>query len=794
MKFTHQWLLDHLDTSLSPVELGERLTMAGLELESLVDRATGLDKVQVGALIDVGKHPDADRLTVCKVRVGTENLTIVCGAKNHKKGDKVAVARVGAQLPNGMKIKRGKIRGQVSEGMLCSTAELGITESAEGILILPPETEEGIGIIEALSLNDHTFEVDLTPNRGDCLGVRGIARDLGAILDVPVKSMHTEVAVDPTVAERYPVEIRIDDGEGCPRYSGRVIEGVKIGPSPEWLVQRLEAVGLRSINNVVDITNYILLDLNQPLHAFDLDTLNLPIIVRCATENEKITLLDEQEYTLTPEMTLISDTKRPLALAGIMGGLQSGVTDSTVNILLESAYFDPIRVTRAGRRLNLLSDSRFRFERGTDPEGITTAIDRATNLLIEVAGGTAGPIILIDAGTWNKPKPLPFDPDLIRQRGGVDLSNDQMIGMLQRLGCEQLDDGRFQPPSHRHDLRLQEDLLEEVVRVYGYDRVKTVLPTVTVSAPAPDPITERGISCRRIFTGYGYFEVVNYAFIDPSLQKQFDPDITPLTLMNPISEEQSVMRTKLVCGLVETAQRNLSRGNNQLNLFEIGHVFLKQPDNTIQEEERLGGLISGPIGPRAWHSAQIDVDFFDLKGDLQGLFAALRTPGIRFATGGPDFLHPGRKAEIFSPRPGAPMGWIGQLHPAIQEKMGLSQPAYIFELNMEGLRNQAKTNPNAPMISPFPAVERDFAFVVAESVTAQEIITTIRKVSPKLIQHVVLFDVYTGDNLDQGKKSLAIGVFLQSESKTLSEEDVQPVAEKIISRVTSQFDAQLRGG
>jgi phenylalanyl-tRNA synthetase beta chain len=682
MKFTLSWLNDHIDTDLKPEIIGEKLTMAGLELDGLTDLAAGLEKVEVGVLISVEQHPNADRLTCCKVQVGQETLSIVCGAKNHKTGDKVAVAKIGAVLPNGLKIKKGKIRGELSQGMLCSVAELGLADSAEGILILPPQAEPGTPVADILGCNGTQFELDLTPNRGDCLGIRGIARELGVLTKSKLKPLSPKVDVtDDTVAQ-----VEIEDSEGCPRYGGRIIRGVKIAPSPSWLKERLESVGLRPINNIVDITNYILMDLNHPLHAFDLGQLKLPLVIRKAQDGEILTTLDEVERKLTTEMTLIADQARPLALAGIMGGELSGVTDSTTDIFLEGAYFNPITTARTGRKLAIQSDARHRYERGIDPLGLELALDRATELIVELAGGTAGPINMVDAGTWQQAKPIPFRPERINQLGGINLSQAEMEEMLIGIGCTKTADNKFQPPSHRHDLVIEEDLLEEVVRLFGYDKVPSSLPRIEVDVPVTNPDVAVNKKIQKLLTGLGYFEAINYAFVSPALQDQFDPGTTITALLNPISEEQSVMRSTLICGLMESAKRNLARGNSSLKLFEVGRVFRPTDNNDIIEEDRIAALLTGAIGEKNWHTADRQVDFFDIKGDMLGLISGLVDGPCSLEIGGPDFLHPGRKAKVYLGRNKKEIGWIGELHPQFQEDLDATAPLFIFELICQNLQ------------------------------------------------------------------------------------------------------------
>ncbi|MBF0154121.1 MAG: phenylalanine--tRNA ligase subunit beta [Magnetococcales bacterium] len=796
MKFTYRWLKEHLEIGLSPAEVATRLTLAGLEVGRVDDLGQGLEQVQVGFLEAVDPHPNAQRLTVCQVRIGDERLQVVCGATNHRPGDKVAVARVGARLPNGMEIAQSSIRGQSSAGMLCSVSELGLASTAEGILILPPTAPEGGPVAPLLGRNDHLLEVDLTPNRGDCLGVQGIARELAALTGGQLRRQVVELTEDPSVGEEHPVQVRIEDGIACPRYAGRVIAGVRIGPSPAWLRQRLEAVGLRSINNIVDITNYLMLDLGQPMHAFDLARLAPPLVVRGAWEGESITTLDEIRRTLSPGMTLIADSRRPLALAGIMGGEESGVVATTTAVFLEAACFDPLTTARTGRRLGILSDSRHRFERGVDPEGVRPALDRATRMILDLAGGRAGPCTMVQVGTLHAPPPIPYRHGRAMQLAGIDLPPEQAHDMLTRLGCQKTGSGVdtavfYQPPSHRLDLRREEDLVEEIVRLYGYDRVPSRLPVGPVSLPSSDPLTTLMGTNRRILVGLGYLETINFAFISANQLALFTPDQSPLALLNPLSEEQGVMRTLLAPGLVETARRNLSRGNDRLRLCEIGRIFLPGAAGNVTEAERVGGLLCGSATGRSWHTPPRPTDFFDLKGDVTALLTGVGLSAMEFRPGGPGFLHPGRKAEVFLHT--ILLGWLGQIHPALQERLDLPLPLFLFELDLDGMAQSPSSAAAPGMISRFPSVARDFAFVVEEKWPAGEIIQTIRQTVPDLLRSVTLFDLYTGEHLPAGRKSLGIEVIFQAEDCTLTEEKIQALADQIIATMHQRFTATLRG-
>ncbi|MBF0260236.1 MAG: phenylalanine--tRNA ligase subunit beta [Magnetococcales bacterium] len=796
MKITLDWLRDHIDFDLDATTLGARLTMAGLELDALYRLDQGLEMVQVGRLETVDPHPNADRLTLCQVRIGESCLQIVCGAKNHRPGDKVAVARVGANLPNGMEIQLGQIRGVTSQGMLCSLKELGLATEAEGVLILDPATPDGLPVAQALGRDDMVLELGVTPNRGDCLGVRGVAREVAALTGkglIPLEPPTLPIEAPEAIAE-----VRLEDPIGCPRYAGRLIRGVKVGPSPAWLRHRLEAVGLRAINNVVDVTNYLLLDLNQPLHAFDLEQLTLPVVVRRAGEGEILRTLDGVERTLTPAMTVIADQARVLALAGIMGGAESGVTEATTDIFLEVAYFDPIATARTGRRLELVSESRHRFERGTDPEAIALVMERATRMILDLAGGKAGPVTLIDGGTWHAPAEIFYRPERVNRLGGIDLTAETMNGMLGALGCQVMpisgDEPRFMviPPSWRHDLKREEDLVEEIVRLYGYDRVPTSLPRVPASPPVPDPQRVLAERVREILVGLGYQEAIDYAFVGPEIQARFDGAITPVRLLNPLSEEQSVLRTSLIAGLIESAQRNLNRGNGRLRLFELGRVFLpRAEDGVLEEVERLACVLCGPAEELSAHAASRAVDFYDLKGDLEALLHGLTGIMPDLVAGGPAFLHPLRKAVIHDGN-GRSIGWMGQLHPAEQSALDLRRELFVLELDLAGLPVKGKGGSGEVVASRFPGIQSDFTFLMPERTPAGAVVAEVMALDTGLIRQARVVAIYTGSGVPEGSKSLTLSTVLQADDRTLTDAESKGVAERIIARVVERFGAALR--
>ncbi|MEO5376395.1 MAG: phenylalanine--tRNA ligase subunit beta [Magnetococcus sp. DMHC-6] len=800
MKFTFSWLCEHLETQLTPVQIGSILTMAGLELESLIDLSIPFKGVEAGLLTQIIPHPNADRLTLCQVLLKEETLSIVCGARNHRVGSIVAVARAGAVLANGLEIREGQIRGELSQGMLCSETELGLSseqEISEGILILPADTPPGTPLADLLGQNDFLFELNITPNRGDCLGVRGIARELSALGAGQLKSLVTPT-ICVTNASHNPT-ILLNVPERSPRYTGRIITGVRVTESPDWLQRRLKSVGLRPINAIVDVTNFICMDLNHPMHAFDLAKIHWPLVIRPAQDGETLVTLDKVERTLSPENTLIADANAPLALAGLMGGLNSGVTLETTDLFLEVAYFDPIYTARSGRKLDIQSDSRHRFERGIDPLGLKQALERATEMILALAGGQAGPITERVGGTWQPQPPIPFRTQRANRIGGVQLSQEQTHTMLTALGCQEIAQTEksemntrfYQPPSHRHDLKREEDLIEEVVRLFGYDRVETQLPRGAIATPMVDPNRQLTNRIRHLLTGLGYLEAIDYAFISADLQHRFDSNQPPIFLQNPLSEDQAVLRTQLFPGLLATLERNLNRGNQRLRLFEVGRVFLQEPgQRSPREEERLAVILTGPSTERAWHTPMRESDLFDLKGDLEALLRGLGWLNPIFSPGGPSFLHPGQKTLV-SLLESKTIGWLGQLHPTEQEHFNASQPIFVCEFSLSSLTQPPEVVSERPF-SKYPSVERDFSFVVEESVLARDLLHAIAQVDTSLIRKVLFFDLYVGEGIQSGYKSLAIGVTLQADDHTLTEQETNTIAERIVKHVHDRFHATLR--
>ncbi|MBF0124517.1 MAG: phenylalanine--tRNA ligase subunit beta [Magnetococcales bacterium] len=786
MKLTWRWLQEHVTTTLTAREAADRLTMAGFEVESLTDMGRSLAGVRTGVLESVIPHPQADRLTVCQVKMGAERLEIVCGARNHRSGDVVAVALPGSQLANGLTIAVTTIRGQRSAGMLCSLQELGLAESAEGVLILPPGTEDDRPLATVLGYDDELFEINVTPNRGDCLGVRGIARELAAVSAGHLMPLTVDLACS---SQAGPINVKLGEDSACYRYAGRIVSGVSVAPSPTWLIRRLEAVGLRAINNVVDATNYVMIELGQPLHAFDLAKIQGSIVVRGATDGERLTALNGVEYPLTSTMSVIADDRGPLALAGIMGGADSAVEGNTVDLFLESAWFEPVAIAKTGRKLGLNSDSRYRFERGTDPDGVRTALDRVTQLVLQLAGGTAGGLVWAERPLPQPPLPIPFRPQRVNRLGGLNIPVAEMVAHLTALGCHYRSEfGQVTPPSWRHDLRCEEDLVEEVIRLHGYDHVPVVMPEAVMVASAVDAMSQLIGSLRRLLVANGYLETVNYVFVSPDEQRRFTPEQPAVALLNPLSEEQSLLRTSLIPGLVATAVRNLKRGNTPLRLFEQGRVFLPNGQGGVNERERLAGLLCGAMQQRSWYAPERLADFFDIKGDAMALLSALAIDAVDFQVGGPSCLHPGRRAVC-------EVGWMGQLHPSLQTELDIDHPLFLFEFDCQQFieRQQSGCDQKRPPISPFPSVSRDLALVLPETVPAQAVIDVIQQQRQPLIRHIDLFDVYVGAAVAAGHKSLGVALVMQSDDHTLTEQECQGTIDAVVQSLQQGLGATLRG-
>lgn len=791
MKFSEAWLREWVNPAVSTDELADQLSMAGLEVDSVTPVAPDFSGVLVGEVLAIEPHPDAKKLRICTVNTGqADPLQIICGAANVAEGMRVPTAIVGAKLPGDFKIKKAKLRGVESFGMICSASELGLAESSDGILALPVDAPIGEDFRDYLTLDDRAIDVDLTPDRGDCLGLIGMAREVGVINRCAVTPPAFE-QVEPASDDRF--EVRLEADEACPRYLCRIVRGVNVNvETPMWMQERLRRSDIRSLGPVVDVTNYVLLELGQPMHGFDLNKLQAPIRVRMAAAGEKLTLLGEQEIELQSGTLVIADAERPLALAGIMGGQDSAVTESTTDILFESAFFAPTAIIGKARAYGLHTDSSHRFERGVDPQLQAQAMERATALLLEIAGGQPGPIVeAANPAKIEQRQEVLLRADRVKRLLGVEVSDAEIVDILSRLEMQlaEAEGGwRVTAPSCRFDIAIEEDLIEEIGRIYGYERIPSHRGLSGMVMHAKREASYDLQRAKELLVDRDYQEVVTYSFVSPELQQLIDPDSEGVKLANPISADMSVMRTSLWAGLLQTAIYNQSRQQERIRIFESGLRFRKQ-DNEIQQEPMLAGLISGSILPEQWGGKQIRVDFFDLKADLEAVLAqngALAE--FRFRPAGHPALHPGQSAAIDFR--GQTIGWIGMLHPELEKRLDLAGSTYLFEIQLQALDEGIL--PEFEPLSKFPSIRRDIALVVDQEVTFEAIRSCIRQLAPKNIQDIRLFDVYTGQNIDSGRKSLALGLILQEKSHTLTDQEVDDVVAGILEGLATELNAKLR--
>lgn len=791
MKISEKWLREWIAPKLDTRALADRLTMAGLEVGAIESVAPSLEHVVVGEIVSIAPHPSADKLRLCRVNVGKNKiLDIVCGAANAAAGMKAPVALEGAVMPNGMKIKKTEIRGAASSGMLCSASELGIAESSEGLLPLDRDARPGMSITDYLGLDDATLEIDLTPNRGDCLSVAGLAREVAALTGARIKP---PVVKRVSAKVRRKVSIKLDAGQDCPRYVGRVISDIDPAAiTPLWMKEKLRRSGLRSIHPVVDVTNYVMLELGQPMHAFDLDKLQGAIHVRHAVENESLELLDGKRINLEPGSLLIADDRQPLALAGIMGGLSSAVSDTTHHLFLESAWFRPETISVRARSYGLQTDSSQRFERGVDPELPARAMERATALLLAIVGGKPGPVTE-QTVRRHLPRitPVLLRADRIQRLLGMAIPPRTVENILARLGMKLKKSGKnwsVIPPSWRFDISREVDLIEEIARVHGYDKFPSRQPRMAMAArPVPESDVD-GPRLRAALVDRDYQEVITYSFVDPKIQTLLDPGVTPLSLANPISADMAVMRTSLWPGLLQVILYNQNRQQTRLRLFELGRRFLARDDDLIQEYV-LGGAVSGDATPEQWGTPRRAADFHDVKSDIEALLAlAGMDEEAQFRPVRHAALHPGQAAEILYQ--GQPLGLVGLLHPALQAGLGLSQPVVLFELRLSILQQQKL--PVFRDFSRFPAIRRDIAIIVNETTPAQAVLESVRNAAGELLVNLELFDEYRGKGVDSGRKSLALGLTLQHSSRTLNEMDVEQVMAEVMSTLESKLGAVPR--
>lgn len=783
MQFSETWLRSLVDTSLSSEALSHLLTMAGLEVEEIKPVAADFDKVVIAEVLSKEKHPDADRLNVLTVNVGqAAPLTIVCGAANVTVGMKAPCALVGAKLP-GIEIKQAKVRGVASFGMMCSEKELGLAEESTGLLVLPADAKTGVNIREYLALNDQLFTLKLTPNRSDCLSLQGIAREVAVltgakILPQPKPSF--------ALTGTRKAEVKVAAAEACPRYIARVISGVDAQAiTPDWMQQRLERSGLRSISAIVDVTNYVLIELGQPLHAFDYAKLQGGVEVRFAHQGEKLQLLNEQLIELQSDMLVIADSKGPIALAGIMGGASSAVGAATTEILLESAFFMPSVIVGKSRRLGFGSDSSYRFERGVDFENTQAALDRATQLILDICGGQAGAVTEV-LGKLPARKPVNLRVARVQRVLGVSVAAEEITRILTSLGMQTTRNGEaFQvsPPSYRFDIEIEEDLIEEIARVYGYENIKPVPPQVSMKI-LPQSESRRPVaSVRQTLVLREYLESINYAFVEEVWERDLCGNTTPIPLKNPIASQMSVMRSSLLGGLLNAVRTNLARKQPRVRLFEIGGCFTAEAGGYVQQE-RVAGLAYGSVASEQWGVSAQSVDFFDVKSDVEALFAPRK---LSFEAMPHPASYPGRSARISLD--GQAIGWVGELHPQWQQQYDLPQSAVWFELELNPL--VTVNVPKAIDISRLPMVRRDIAVLVDENVTVDSLLAAMQAGNVANVVEIALFDLYRGKGVVDGKKSLAFRVLMQDTRKTLTDIEIDQSILNLVT-VLKQKGALLR--
>lgn len=790
MKFSESWLRSFVNPSLASDDLAHLLTMAGLEVEEQDPVAPAFTQVVVAQVLEVVKHPDADRLNVCQVDVGSgAPVQIVCGAPNVAAGLKVPCAQPGAVLPGDFKIKVAKVRGVESSGMLCSAKELGIAEEASGLLVLPADAPVGQDIRRYLDLDDTLLTLKLTPNRADCLSLTGVAREVSALTGTPAS--YTQIVAAP-VTSNARRDVVLDAPEACSRYCGRVVTGIDAkAPTPEWMKRRLERSGIRSISAVVDITNYVMLELGQPLHGFDNAKLEGAIHARLPRAGEKILLLNEQEIEVDGDVLLIADDARPLAMAGVMGGEDSGVTLASTELFLESAFFAPAAIAGRARRYGFSSDASHRFERGVDFGTTAQALERATQLVLKICGGQAGPVSEAVASLPAR-QPVRLRTARVVKVLGIALSADTIADLFSRLGLpyeRQGEDFMVTPPSFRFDIEIEEDLIEEVARVYGYDAIPAPAPQ---GALAMLPVVEarRPLQrLRQILADAGYQEVINFAFVEEGWEADFSANATPIRLANPIASQMGVMRSSLIGGLVSTLATNLKRKQNRVRVFETGRCFFRDaeavPVAGYRQPWKLAGLAYGGAQPEQWGSPARNVDFYDLKGDLEAL---LQPFSARFEKAVHPALHPGRSARLVLD--GKDIGVLGELHPQWVQKYDLPLAPVVFELELESLL--AARIPSYAELSRFPAVVRDLALVVDQGLSLQAILDGLQSERPVLVKDIQLFDVYTGKGVEPGKKSLAFRIVMQDTEKTLQDAEVDAALQQLVASLERQFAAKLR--
>ncbi|MFX7629372.1 phenylalanine--tRNA ligase subunit beta [Acinetobacter baumannii] len=791
MKISENWLRTWVNPAIDSDTLSDQLTMLGLEVDELAPVAKPFTGVVVGEVLTVEQHPDADRLRVTTVNIGSgEPLQIVCGAPNVRAGMKAPVATIGAILPGDFKIKKGKLRGVESQGMLCGASEIDLEDKIDGLLELPDDAPVGVNIREYLKLDDNVIDISITPNRGDCFSIRGIAREVAVINQLQMNEPEIK-SVDATITDEKKVVINTD---GAPRYLGRVIKNVNVkAATPEWMEQALARSGIRTHSILVDVTNYVLMELGQPMHAFDLAKIEGTVHVRQAQPQEKLQLLNDQEVELQDDVMVIADDQKALAIAGIMGGLASSVTDDTTDIFLESAFFAPLAIAGRARRFGLHTDSSQRYERGVDFELPLIAMNRASQLIQELAGGEFGPITVVEKS------------DLLPKREAIELKQaqvDQLLGYkvaaefitdaLTRLGCEVTVQANGEwsvvPPSHRYDMAIYQDLIEEVARIDGYDNIQISLPSMDVQLAKYQDRFEIA-QLRQTVVTLGYQEAISFSFADAKLEKQLNPQVSPLMLANPISSDLAVMRSTLLSSLISCVQYNLNRQQSRVRFFELGLRFDYQNANSIQDLKQIPTLALVAVGsrePESWHAKPQPMDFFDFKGEVEEILAAGRVK-VEYVRSERPWLHPGQSAEILVD--GQSIGYLGRLHPSLENELDLST-TWVAELDQAAVLQSYVSN--FTELSRFPSVRRDIALLISDNINVRDIQQLIEKTGGELLDSTWLFDVYTGQGVEEGKRSLAFALLWQHPSRTLEDAEIKSGMDNIIQVLENTYQATLR--
>ncbi|MFP3980304.1 MAG: phenylalanine--tRNA ligase subunit beta [Desulfobacterales bacterium] len=802
MKVSLDWLQQYVDLDASPSELADALTMAGLEVEAVTDPYRHLESVVVGRIIRTAAHPNADKLFCCEVDIGSKTVQVVCGAPNAEAGMNAPCALPGAVLASGMSVEKSEIRGQFSEGMLCSEAELALGDDASGLMHINAEHAPGMPLARALGLSDTVFEFGLTPNRPDCLSHIGVAREISALRAKPLRVPDIAPADGPEKIAAH-TSVNIEDPDLCPRYAAELVFDISVGPSPAWLQQRLRAVGLKPINNIVDITNYVMMETGQPLHAFDFDRLEQHrIVVRTPGTENTFTTLDGKSRELDAQTLLICDGKKPVAIAGVMGGQNSEIMETTTRVLIESARFDPVSVRKTAKRLGISTDASFRFERGVDPEGTVYAMNRAAGLMAELAGGTRVSGIIDEHPRPTPQKTISLSCQRANRHLGTRLEREEMVAYLESVAFSvtspEPDELVVTPPSFRVDVDRPEDIMEEIARLWGYNRIPTTFPRLTARAEPPAQMVERKEQIRDLMAGFGFYETINYAFTAAQAADRLelapgDPRRNAENLLNPLSEEQALMRTTLMPGLLETARKNISRREKDLKLFELGKAFYKTRDHELPHEvEMLAAAWTGTRRPAAWHTAAEPCDFYDIKGAFESLLLGLGPEKFtcsQMPESGCSYTRPGRTAQVRLAD--TYLGLIGEIKASVLKQFGIRQPVFVFEAHLEALISCLPETPEFTPIPKFPAMARDITLIVENRIEAGEILNSVRGMETGLIEDVYLFDVYSGEPIPAGRKSVSIRVVYRSHTHTLEDTQVNEVHGQITDSLLAAFDAEL---